>query len=306
MEDDTSGKRPPSVPAISIIILNHDKAAYTRACLQSLLEIPTGESFEIIAVDNGSRDQTPALLQAFVSAFKQIGVRMKVITHQENVGAIVGRNQAMEVAEGDYFLFLDNDVLAKDEGWLRTLRSRLDSHPSIAIVSPKLLFPWKPHLIECAGCAVSPSGRIQYRGRGASRDAAEFNVEQEVQCLISACILFRRKLVEEIGSLDEAFNPVQYEDLDFCYRARQAGYRVLYTPCVEMYHFEHTTTAGSRDINFKYVTIKNGLLFKQRWRHMFEHENGPPDEECLWKPIPKKGIEQMNEQEWRTDNREQR
>jgi len=289
-------------PAVSIIILNHDKAAYTRACLQSLLQVGAGEKFEVIAVDNGSRDETPELLESLKPDFARAGSEIKIVTNAENVGAIIGRNQAMEIAGGDDFLFMDNDVVAGDDGWLAALRSRLDADASIGIIGPKLLFPWEPHLIEFAGCAVSPSGRIQYMGRGATRDDPAFNTEREVQCLISACILFRRGLVEEIGNLDEAFSPVQYEDLDFCYRTRRAGHRVVYTHKVEMYHFEHTTTGGSPDINFRYVTIKNGKLFKKRWRHMFETESGPPDEECAWAAIEKKSIKEIDEREWKTKN----
>ena len=55
----------------------------------------------------------------------------------------------------------------------------------------------------------------------------------------------KRAVYEEIGGLDEVFNPAQYEDFDFCYRAREAGWEVWYEPAAEMYHFENVTTAGS-------------------------------------------------------------
>ena len=89
------------------------------------------------------------------------------------------------------------------------------------------------------------------------------------------------------GAFDEAFNPVQYEDIDLCYRARAAGFKLLYEPAVEMYHFENVTTEGSGDLNFKYLTIKNGLLFKRRWQHMFAHEDGPSDASIVWREVPR-------------------
>ncbi len=82
--------------------------------------------------------------------------------------------------------------------------------------------------------------------------------------------------------LDEAFNPAQFEDFDFCYRARQAGWRVAYEPSVELYHFENVTTDGSPDVKFRYVTIKNWVEFKRRWRGVYEQEEGPDEAECQW------------------------
>lgn len=279
---------------VSVIVLNHDKAAYTQASLRSLLR-SDDTPFEVIAVDNGSTDATPQVLEEFQREAAPRGIACRILRNATNLGAVTGRNQAMAVARGEFLAFMDNDVLVKDRDWMTRLRVKLDGDPRIAIVSPKLLFPWEPYLIECAGCEVSPNGRVGYAGRGAPRDAPRFNVEREVPCVISACLMFRRKLIDEIGMLDEAFNPVQFEDLDFCYRARAAGYKIVYTPEVEMFHFEHVTTSGSTDINFKYVTIKNGMLFKKRWQHVFRHDGGPPDEELQWKPLPKKTIEEV---EW--------
>jgi GT2 family glycosyltransferase len=278
---------------VSVIVLHHNKAAYTQACLRSLLRTDAAP-FEVIAVDNGSTDATPQVLEAFQREAAPRGIECRILRNATNVGAVTGRNQAMAGARGEFFVFMDNDVLVKDRDWMTRLRAKLDRDPRIALVSPKLLFPWEPYLIECAGCDVSPHGRVGYAGRGEPRDAPRFNVERTVPCVISACVMFRRQLVDEIGMLDEAFNPVQFEDIDFCYRARAAGYQIVYTPEVEMFHFEHVTTGGSADINFKYVTVKNGMLFKKRWQHVFQHDGGPPDEALQWKQLPKKTIEEVN------------
>ncbi|HOS92659.1 MAG TPA: hypothetical protein PLQ54_05060, partial [Armatimonadota bacterium] len=140
-------------------------------------------------------------------------------------------------------------------------------------------------LIEFAGCGVSPSGRIQYIGRGENADDPRFGVPREVQCLISACILMPITAQRAAGHMDTAYSPVQYEDLDYCYRLKELGYSCWVLPQVEMYHYEHITTAGSASINFRYVTIRNGMRFKQRWQHVFSRENGPRDEDTTWKEI---------------------
>ena len=92
------------------------------------------------------------------------------------------------------------------------------------------------------------------------------------------------------GGFDKEFDPAQFEDLDLSYRARAAGYCVIYVPEAEAFHYENVTTDGSPDINFVYLTIKHGLLFKKRWEHLFAHENGPPDSEAAWKCLERPRI----------------
>lgn len=276
---------------LSVIVLHHNKAAYSRLLLDSLLQ-SVGMSFEFLMVDNGCRDETPQVLEDFVRRLDGTEHTARILTFPNNVGAIVGRNEAMATATGDYFAFLDNDLVVRDRDWAPRLVEVL-AEPRVGIVSPKLVFPWEPFAIEFAGCDVTAGGRIIYRGRGEPSDSPEYNTRRDCPCLISACIVFPRRLYDELGGLDEVFSPVQFEDLDFCYRARAAGYRCVYVPEVEMYHWEHTTTAGSQDINFKLVTIRNHRTFRERWRHVIEAEGGPPDELAKWREVPKHGLDEV-------------
>ncbi len=275
----------------SIIILHHDKAEYSRACLESLLR-SSARPLEVINVDNGSRDATPQVLDEWQDKAREAGISVKRLNFDTNIGAIRGRNEAMAVAGGDYLAFLDNDTLVAQRDWLERLREFLDADERRAIVAPKLLFPWDSLDIECCGCGISRGGRVQYIGRGQAREA--LSEPFEVQCAISAAWLMPRRLIEAIGVLDDAFSPVQYEDLDFCYRAREAGAQVWALPSVELFHFEHTTTAGSGDINFKYVTTKNGILFKKRWSPVFGAEDGPDEATAQWQNLPRKRIEEVD------------
>jgi GT2 family glycosyltransferase len=277
---------------VTVIVVNYNKRAYSELCLTSLLKTAY-EPFRIIAVDNGSTDGTVELLRELRGAYEAAGVDYHLVLNDANIGAPAARNQGIWRSAGsDYIAFLDNDVAVRDVQWLRKLRAVLDEAPDIGICGPKLLYPFEPYRIEFAGCEVSPTGRVQYRGRGAPRDAPEFNERREVQCLISAVWLMKTELVQKIGFMDELFSPAQYEDIDYCYRARQAGYRVLYEPAAEMYHFENVTTDGSADINFKYIIMRNAVAFKRRWRRMFATEGGPSDRELRWLPIKTRTIEE--------------
>lgn len=276
---------------ISIIVLHHDKCEYSRACLASLLK-NSARPLEIINVDNGSRDDTPRVLADFENDAKRAGIETRALSFETNIGAVRGRNEALKIARGEFLVFLDNDTLTAQENWLETLRDFLCEDENRAAVAPKLLFPWEPFSVECCGVGVSKRGRIQYIGRGENRD--ERTQPQQVQCAISAAWMMPRRWLEKVGELDDAYSPVQYEDLDWCYRARKLGGQVWTLPRVELYHFEHTTTAGSDDINFKYVTTRNGLLFKKRWGTTFAAESGPTEAETAWRVLEKRAIENVD------------
>ncbi len=269
---------------VSIVVLCHNKAAYTRACLESVLQTRPAE-FELVVGENGSSDETPQLLDEISSRAAGLGIGMRVIRNDAGTGCSTARNAAVAVARGEEVVFLDNDTIIPDPDWLVKLRAALNSDPKAAIVGPKLCYPFEPHLIQCAGVGISRTGRVQFRGRGRPQGAPRFARVEEVQTLISACFMFRRSLYGEIGGLDEAFNPIQYEDFDFCYRARSRGWKALYTPSPVIYHWESITSDGSPALANRYVIIKHGLLFKERWRHMFEKENGPSDAETRWEVI---------------------
>ncbi|MCE5217132.1 glycosyltransferase family 2 protein [bacterium] len=276
---------------ISVIIVHHNKLPYSRLCLESLLAsdpLPT----QILCIDNGSTDGTREYLgEQFPSLAAERGLRYELVANDSNVGACTARNQGLERAGEPLVAFCDNDLVTRSRNWLGTLQESLSQEAKNGIVGPKLVYPFEPYNIECAGAAISRTGRVQYRGRGAAIDTPAFNVDCEVQCLISACWLMKREITEALGGLDEVFNPAQFEDFDLCYRAREQGWRVLYTPRAEMYHFENTTTARSGGMAFKRTTIRNGLEFKRRWRHRFEQEDGPADEDCKWADLETRPLE---------------
>lgn len=281
-----------SILPASIIVVSYNKRPYTQLCLESMLR-GNPRPTQIVVIDNGSQDGTVEMLRDdFAAQARAAGVDFILIRNDANVGACTARNQGLEVATGQYIGFMDNDIAVRSRGWLATLANVLEEDEANGIVGPKLVFPFAPYNIQHAGAAISKTGRVQYLGRGEPIDAPEHNVRREVQCLISACWLMKAAVPVQIGGLDEVFNPAQFEDFDFCYRARAAGRRVLYEPGAEMYHFESVTTDNSPDVNYKYITIRNGMEFKRRWRHVFAAEHGPPDSECRWAKLETRPIEQ--------------
>lgn len=278
----------------SVITLTHNQIEYTKRCLSSLLQT-TYSPWELIVVDNGSTDGTRDWLEAFKRTCETSGVKVSIILNDGNIGCSTARNQGVEKARGKRLVFIDNDIALRSRNWLTGLGECLDNNKAACIVGPKLVYTFEPYAIQFAGGAVSRSGRVQFIGRGEARDNARFNKKREVQCFISACFMVRRPVLEQVGGFDEAFNPVEYEDIDLCYRVRSKGHKIIYLPSVEMYHFESVTTTGTPALPNTYLIIKHGLLFKKRWKHMFEKENGPPDEETKWRNIQTRDLASVGE-----------
>lgn len=283
-------------PLVSVLVLACNKARMTQRCLEALLATDYPR-VELWLVDNGSSDNTPEVFdRTAAEATARDGWCARRIDFPDNVGAVAGRNAALEQVRGDYVAFVDNDVVVAGDAWLRACVDRMERDPRVGVLGPKLVFPRPAHMLQCAGCAVTPTGRVQFVGRGEDARAPEYNTEREVQCLISACWVLRGSVLREAGLLDMAYHPVQFEDIDYCYRVRERGYRALYFPGAMAYHYENVTTDGTAGLNYRYVTVRNGLTFKRRWRHRFAVEGGPADETVVWKELPRVSWEEVEAQ----------
>lgn len=280
-------------PRLSIVTLTHNKLAITRRCLPTHFRAPSRD-WELIVVDNGSDDGTDDWLEDFAGRVRAEGAQMSVIRNAGNIGCSTSRNQGIAAASGRYVAFLDNDVAVRSAGWQERMIARLDESPDHAYVGPKLVYPARPHDVQCAGVGISARGRVQFIGRGLSREDSRVTQAREVQCLISACCMTTRDVLERTGGFDEAFNPVEFEDFDLIYRARAGGLKALYEPGIEMYHCESVTTAGTASLPNTRLIVEHGLLFKSRWQHLFANEDGPDDADCQWQRLPGTRIEDLD------------
>ena len=281
----------------SLLVLCYNKLACSRRCLGAVVQhSAVGDPWELVVVDNGSTDGTRAWLTDELKAMAaRRNVAVTMLANDHNIGCSTARNQAIAAAAGRYLVFLDNDVAPRTRDWLPRLAAELEMHPRAALVGPKLVYPSPPHNIQCAGVGISRRGHVCFRGRGEPRDDPRFSRPEPVQCLISACLLARADLVRESGGFDEAFNPVQFEDFDLCYRLRSQGWEARYLPDVEMYHLESVTTQGTPTLVNPAVVVRNGLTFQRRWRQLFSREDGPAEEDCRWRQMPPVTLEALGE-----------
>jgi len=281
---------------VSVIIPVFNKAAYSQRCLAAIMQ-SRYRPMQIVAIDNGSTDDTPAVLRQAARAAEDAGIEFRTIRNDSNLGACTSRNQGLEAATGGYIVVMDNDIVIRQRSWAEKMIAALRDRPDVGIVSPKLLFAFPPYLVQCAGASVTPTGRVDFIGRGQPASTPALNRPRDLQAAISACWMMPRKIPDELGGFDEIFNPVMFEDIDYSYRVRHAGYKILYLPAVEMYHFENVTTGMSPALNSTYLIIKNGLEFKKRWHFMFSAENGPKNDDFHWADIEKVPLNCIDELE---------
>ena len=167
-------------------------------------------------------------------------------------------------------MLLNNDTLVT-EGWLSGLLLTADGDKAIGIVGPRILDP-RTDLIRCIGGLVFHTTRVEAPpGQGCAKDDPRFAESFDCQYVEGSCMLIKRHVLEVIGYLDEIFSPGYYEDVDYCFRAREAGFRVVYSPHSEIYHHVNVTANAMRreGPSLSQAACRNDRIFRERWGHRF-------------------------------------
>lgn len=232
---------PTPSPLVSIIIPTRDRAGLVRQCVEGLLHRTAYDNIEIIIVDNESvEDET---LQLFKTLQDDPRVRVLRIEGAFNYSAL--NNKAALEAKGEVLLLLNNDIDVIGEDWLREMVS-LAIREDVGAVGAKLLYANDE--IQHAGVRLGAGHFDQDTGvaghlghRQARNEIGYFGqlvLVRDVGAVTAACLAIRRAVFLEVGGLNETDLKVAFNDVDLCLRVRQAGYRILWTPFAELYHFE--------------------------------------------------------------------
>ncbi|MFH1587671.1 MAG: glycosyltransferase family 2 protein [Candidatus Diapherotrites archaeon] len=230
---------------VSIIILNWNGMDFTRKCLESIGRNTFYSPYEIIVVDNGSSDGSVEFLRQ-----KRKEGKIKLIENSSNMGFAGGNNQGIDASKGSYIFLLNNDTTVNGH-WLASLVRVMDAYEKAGIVGCRLVYP---------------NGKLQHAGAkiddaGIARNLPEGG-EREVEYVTGAALMIKREVIDKIGKLDEGFNPIYFEEVDWCYRAWRAGFSVIYTPDTTIVHHEGEATQKKQTKAWNYFVMnKNRIRF---------------------------------------------
>jgi GT2 family glycosyltransferase len=236
---------------LDVVILNYNRGDLLRACLSSLLESRSEHTTNVWVVDNASTDDSAAIVEREFPS-------VQLIRNEHNSGFASGNNLALQRILGDrasdYVMLLNNDTVVEHDA-LGLLVDYLQHHRDVGAVGPKLLLLDGSLDLACRRSFPTPEVSF-YRMTGLSQlfpRSARFgrynltyldvDVETEVDALVGAAMVLRTDVVREIGLLDEAFF-MYGEDLDWCYRVKSFGWRIVYYPRAVIHH--HKRAASTR------------------------------------------------------------
>jgi GT2 family glycosyltransferase/glycosyltransferase involved in cell wall biosynthesis len=263
--------RDEEIPKVSIIIPVFGKVEVTLRCIRSIASNPQKNSFEVIVVNDGSKDSTKDWIG------KLSGVRL--INNQENLGFIQSCNNGAAAARGEFLHFLNNDTIVTSN-WLDELVWTHESFTDVGLVGSKLLYP--DGKLQEAGAIVWQDGSAWNYGRGHDPDRPEYNYARQVDYCSGASLLISKENFQKLGGFDTHFSPAYYEDTDLAQKVTKRGLKVIYQPASVVYHIEGSTSGKDLTQGTKQYQVTNGEKFASRWADELANHGKPgenPDQE---------------------------
>lgn len=244
----------------SIIILSYNTKEYTRMCVQSIRKYTNPQSYEIIVVENGSKDGSLNWLLAQPD--------IHLVVNDENAGFPRGCNQGLRIAQGEELLLLNSDIIVTPR-WLEQLKTALYSSDDVGAVGCM-----SNECPETQKIDVSYGDNLDDMLLFAEKyNHSNASCWHKMPMLMGFCFLFRREIYETIGELDEKFTPGNYEDDDYSLRIRKAGWKLLLCKDTFIHHFGKSSFLASsnskekeeKSRRYNHLLEKNRQYFLQKW-----------------------------------------
>lgn len=233
---------------VSVIVLNWNGKEVIFECLDSLLG-QTYRSREIVLVDNGSTDGSLALLR------ERYGSSVTIVANPSNVGFAEGCNIGIRASKGEFIALLNSDATA-EPFWLEELVRGLQRDPLVGMCASKIYLSGPDRVIDNTGQVITRDGLGRARGR-LEKDEGQYENISEVLCPSGCAGLYRRSLLEEIGSFDRRFFAYA-DDIDIGLRGRLMGLKCLYIPTAVAHH-RLSASLGSFSSLKVYLVERNRL-----------------------------------------------
>ena len=254
---------PSPEPLVSLLIPTRDKKDITEVAVRSILDKTTYSNYEILILDNGSVERETL---DFFEQIQRESTRVRVLRydHPFNYSAI--NNFGVKHAAGEIVGLINNDVEVISPEWLTEMVSHA-VRPDIGCVGAKLYYG--NNTIQHAGVILGIGGVAGHSHKQAERDAlgyfSRLKIHQNLSAVTAACLLVKKSVYEQVGGLDENNLRVAFNDVDFCLKVRENGYRNLWTPYAELYHHE-SISRGQEDTPEKISRFQKEIDFmKSKW-----------------------------------------
>ncbi len=246
---------------VSAVVVTRDRKSDLIRCINSLTS-SSYKPLEIIVVDNAS---WPPVSKWFPKRYPKI----KLISNRLNMGAAAGRNQGIAVSKGKFILFVDDDAQV-DKEMVSQLIKLLEGEKKTGIVQPKIYDMERRNVLQGIGCDVNLlTGRVSSLGIREA-DKGQYDKVRELQSI--GCIwMVKREVIDKIGGYDEEYF-IPWEDTDFSFRARKAGFKILFIPKALAWHRGPKSTAinplidylGIRSADRAYRISRNKIIFMRK------------------------------------------
>jgi GT2 family glycosyltransferase len=246
---------------ISIIIPNKDHAEDLDRCITSITTKSRYRKYEIIIVENESIDGSTHQLYNKLREHSAV----KIVDWKKPFNFSAMNNFAAKQASGNVLLFLNNDTAVITPDWIEHMLTHA-ARKDIGAVGAKLLYP--DGKIQHSGVILGIQGTAGHSHKYFDRDAFGYfsmlKTVHNVSAVTGACLMMRRDVFNEVGGFDEELSH-SYNDIDLCLRVRQNGYRIVFTPYAELYHYE-SKSRGRMDTPENETRFKQETeLFKKKW-----------------------------------------
>lgn len=261
---------PQVLPKVSIIIPTKNNAHVLSTCIRSLIHKTNYSNYEVLVMDNNSDE--PSAIEYLKNISKEFNkLKIHRYTQTFNFSAII--NYGVKLSTGEIVVLLNNDTEVINDDWLTEMVSQC-LREDIGAVGAKLFYP--NGQIQHAGVFLydgHPGNHI-YIGR-TKDDPGYFNklnLVQNYSAVTAACLAVRKDLFMEVGGLDEVNLKIAYNDVDFCLRLKELGYRNLWTPFAQLYHYESLSRGNDLDeANFTRFKREHTYMLS-KWRHVVHRD----------------------------------
>lgn len=255
---------------VTVIIPTRNLGKILNKCLTSIFEKTTYPNYEILLIDNGSNEKETLDIISKWKAKEPDRFRCLVYDIPFNFSKI--NNYAVSQSEGKYLLFLNNDTEVLTPDWMTAMVEQAQ-RPSIGAVGALLLYP--DNTIQHAGVIVGLGGVAghshKYFPAGVPGYFYQLQTVNNYTAVTGACLMCRREVCEEVGGWEEELQ-IAFNDVDFCLKLVEKGYRNIYLPHVVLYHYE-SKSRGKEDTPEKKARFAKEITYmQQKWKHIIERD----------------------------------